>query len=81
MRVFWTEPAGLAFGRLPSAVWDAILRGVDLVSEFPEMYPVRDREPYAVFRFFFFVARWCVSYVLAEGALVILAVFPARRGK
>lgn len=80
MRVFWTEPAGLAFGRLPSAVRDAVLRGVDLVSEFPEMYPVRDREPYAGFRFFF-VARWCVSYVLAGNALVILAVFPVRRGK
>ncbi len=43
------------------------------------MYPVRQHEPYAGFRFFL-VEHYCISYVLAEDAVVVLAVFPARRG-
>lgn len=44
------------------------------------MYPVRERQPYAEFRYFF-TSRWCVSYTMAEDALIILAVFPARSSR
>jgi len=50
-----------------------------MIAEFPEMYPVRQHEPYAGFRFFL-VEHHCISYVIAEDAIVVLAVFPARRG-
>jgi plasmid stabilization system protein ParE len=79
MRILWTGPAGDAFRRLPRAARQAILDRLELVSDFPEMYSVRERLPYAGFRYFV-VGNWCVSYVLAEDALVILAVFPTRRG-
>lgn len=55
-----------------------MLDRLELVSDFPEMYAVRERPPYAGFRYFV-VADWCVSYVLVEEALVILAIFPMRR--
>ena len=55
-----------------------MLDRLELVSDFPEMYAVRERPPYAGFRYFV-VADWCVSYVVAEEALVILAIFPMRR--
>ncbi len=46
------------------------------------MYPVRERQPYAEFRYFF-TSRWGVSYTMAEDedALIILAVFPARSSR
>ncbi|MGQ0549189.1 MAG: type II toxin-antitoxin system RelE/ParE family toxin [Armatimonadota bacterium] len=79
MRILWTTPAGDAFRRLPQAVRRAVLDRLALVFDFPEMYAVRERQPYAGFRYFV-VRNWCVSYVVAEDALVVLAVFPARRG-
>lgn len=78
MRILWTAPAGDAFHLLPQAIRQAMLDRLALVSDFPEMYAVRERQPYAGFRYFV-VRNWCVSYVLAEDALVMLAVFPARR--
>jgi len=50
-----------------------------MVAEFPEMYPVRQHQPYAGFRYFL-VENYCISYVIAEDTVIILAVFPARRG-
>jgi len=50
-----------------------------MISEFPEMYPVRGHEPYAGFRYFV-MENYCVSYVVAEDAVIILALFPARKG-
>jgi len=47
-----------------------------MISEFPEMYPVRTHQPFAGLRYFF-VREWCVSYSAAEDTLVILAVFHA----
>ncbi len=49
-----------------------------MISEFPEMYPVREHKPYAGFRYFL-VGNHCLSYVVAEDTLIVLAVFPARR--
>lgn len=46
-----------------------------MIAEFPKMYPVRQHEPYAGFRFFL-VEHCCLSYVLAEDAIIILAVSP-----
>ena len=79
MRILWTEPAGRVFRRLSRSAQLAILERLDVISEFPEMYPVRDRQPYAGFRYFF-TSGWCVSYTTAQDMLIILAVFAARAG-
>lgn len=47
-----------------------------MVSEFPEMYPIRTHQPFAGLRYFF-VRDWCVSYATAEDTLIILAFFHA----
>ncbi len=78
MKILWTEPAASAFRRLPKAVKDDLLARIDLLSDFPDLYPVRQRHPYAGFRYFF-VRQWGVSYVMANETLIILAVFPTRR--
>ncbi len=79
MRVLWTESAADTFRRLARHVREAVFTRIEMIAEFPEMYPVRQHEPYAGFRFFL-VEHYCISYVLAEDAVVVLAVFPARRG-
>lgn len=43
------------------------------------MYPVREHQPYAGFRYFF-TMNWCVSYTSSGNTIIILAVFPTRRG-
>ncbi len=79
MKILWTQPAASTFRTLPKAVKDDLLARIALLSDFPDLYPVRQRHPYAGFRYFF-VRQWCVSYVTADGTLVILAVFPTRKG-
>ncbi len=79
MRVLWTEPAAGAFRHLLGRVRQAVLSRIEMISEFPEMYPVRLHQPYAGFRYFL-VEHYCVSYVLAEDTVIVLAIFPARRG-
>lgn len=79
MKILWTAPAAASFRKLSRRIQLSILDRLDAVADFPEMYPVRERQPYAGFRYFF-TEGWCVSYAAAEDSLVILAVFPARRG-
>lgn len=79
MKVKWTTPAAEAFHNLPAAVREELAYRVQMISEFPEMYPVRTHQPFAGFRYFF-TKDWCVSYTVAEDDVVILAVFHARRG-
>ena len=79
MKILWTEPAAAAFRRLSRKIHLSIIDRLDAIVDFPEMYPVRERQPYAGFRYFF-TEGWCVSYVVAGDSLVILAVFSASRG-
>jgi len=79
VKILWTEPAAAAFRRLSRKIHLSIIDRLDAIADFPEMYPVRERQPYAGFRYFF-TEGWCVSYVVAEDSLVILAVFSASRG-
>ena len=75
----WTEPAASAFRGLVGRIRQAVVSRIEMISEFPEMYPVRGHEPYAGFRYFV-MENYCVSYVVSEDAVIILALFPARKG-
>ena len=79
MSVLWTEPAASAFRGLVGRIRQAVVSRIEMISEFPEMYPVRGHEPYAGFRYFV-MENYCVSYVVAEDAVIVLALFPARKG-
>jgi len=43
------------------------------------MYPVRSHQPYTGFRYCF-AREWCVSYTIADEAVIVLAIFHTRRG-
>lgn len=77
MKVLWTEPAATAFQRLTRHLQQATLARIDMISVFPEMYPVRQHQPYAGFRYFV-IENYCVSYVVAENTIIILALFHTR---
>jgi len=79
VKVLWTKPAAEAYRSLPAPIRQEIRYRVEVLSEFPEMYPIRTHQPYAGFRYFF-TTDWCVSYTVTENNLIILAVFHARRG-
>lgn len=79
MKILWTKPAAEAFEKLPSSARQDIIERIEMVLDFPERYPVREHQLYDGFRYFF-TKDWCVSYTTAEGNLIILAVFLARRG-
>ena len=79
MRVLWARPAAEVFRTLRASDQEEVAFRVRLISEFPEMYPLRSHQPYAGFRYCF-IKDWCVSYTIAEDNIVILAVFHARRG-
>ena len=79
MKVLWTEPAASALRRLSRRLQQAILDRIEVISEFPELYPVRQHQPYAGFRYFVMEAH-CLSYVVADDTVIILALFPARKG-
>ena len=79
MKVIWARPAAEMLRALRASDQEEIAYRVRLISEFPEMYPVRSHQPYAGFRYFF-AKDWCVSYTMADDAIIILAIFHARRG-
>ncbi len=79
MKVLWSKPAAESFRRLPTSDQEEIAYRIKLVSEFPEMYPIRSHQPLAGFRYFF-AKNWCVSYTQTDDVVVVLAVFPARSG-
>jgi len=79
VKVLWTNPAAATFNTLRPPDRQEIAHRVRLLSDFPEMYPVRLHQPYAGFRYFF-TRGWCVSYTMAEDTIIILAIFPARVG-
>lgn len=75
MKVLWTKPAAEAYRGLAAPIRQEISYRIEVLSEFPEMYPVRTHQPYAGFRYFF-TRDWRVSYAVTEEDIVILAVFP-----
>jgi plasmid stabilization system protein ParE len=79
LKVIWARPAAEMLRALRASDQEEIAYRVRLISEFPEMYPVRSHQPYAGFRYFF-AKDWCVSYTMADDAIIILAIFHARRG-
>ncbi len=65
MRILSAEQAAGRIRRLCRFVQLAIVKRLDVISDFPEMSPVRERQPYSEFRYFF-TAGWCGSYITAE---------------
>lgn len=74
----WTNQALLALASLTNREQRMLLDRLELASEFPAMYPSRQRGRFARLRYFVINKRWLVYYRLDErGTLRIIGIVPA----
>jgi len=73
----WTNEAVAALASLTDRQRRIALERVDLVRQFPAMYPVRQRGRFSGLRYFVLQRRWIVYYRLEDERLTIIALVPA----
>ncbi len=73
----WTNEALLGLAELTQRERETLFANLDLVSQFPAMYPARQRGRFARLRYFVVARRWIVYYRPGEHTLLILAIVPA----
>lgn len=75
--VRWTNQAIVALASLTDRQRRIALERIDLVRQFPWMYPARQRGRFRSLRYFVLERRWIVYYRLEEDRLIIIDVVPA----
>ncbi len=73
----WTNEAVVALASLGNRERQALFDILDLVVEFPAMYPTRQRGKFADLRYFVLQKRWIVYYRSRNGEVLVLAIVPA----
>jgi len=77
-QIRWTEEAVRALEALNVRDLDALFERLELVEQFPTMYPQRQRGRFAGLRYLVISKRWLVYYRVASAeAVVIFDVVPA----
>lgn len=78
-RIWWTPEAVDALDELDHRDQERLLHRLDLIEQFPEMYPIRQRGRFGGLRYFLLADRWVVYYrVEAERAVLVFTIVPAR---
>lgn len=78
MTVRWTNRALAVLAGLAGAEREEIFERLELAAEFPAMYPLRGRGPYAALRYFVVRRKWIVYYRASADDLVVVNLIPAR---
>jgi plasmid stabilization system protein ParE len=73
----WTNEAILVLARLREREHLVLFSHLDLVVEFPRMYPARQRGRFAGMRFFQIEKRWLVYYGVAADQVLIFDIVPS----
>ena len=74
----WTNQALLALTSLTNREQRLLFDRLELASQFPAMYPARQRGRFARLRYFVIGARWLVYYRVDEsGILRVIGIVPA----
>lgn len=77
-RVRWTNEAILALASLTPAQRHALFDLLELIIQFPGMYPRRQRGRFAGLHYFVLERRWLVYYRQDEtGDILFIAIVPA----
>lgn len=77
-RVVWSSEAVRILATLPLPVQVDIVLRSRMLTEFPEMYPVRRRGRFRGQRVFI-AFEWLVYYVIQGGLVAVTTIRPARR--
>lgn len=73
----WTNEAILALASLRGAERQSLFERLDLVAQFPAMYPTRQRGRFADLRYFVLENRWIVYYRGNENEVLVFDIVPA----
>lgn len=73
----WTNGAIVALATLGNRARQALFDTLDLVVEFPAMYPVRQRGKFAGLRYVILQKGWIVYYRSGDDEVLVLAIVPA----
>lgn len=77
-RIRWTNSALVVLAGLTEAEREEIFERLELVLEFPQMYPERRRGVYGPVRYFVIRRRWLVYYRVEPEELRVVVIHPAR---
>lgn len=75
--VRWTNEAIVALASLSAAARRALFDRIEMVGQFPAMYPARQRGRFTGLRYFVVGRRWIVYYHAEESAISIVAIVSA----
>lgn len=75
--VRWTNEAIVALASLSTAVRRSMLDRIEMVAQFPAMYPARQRGRFTDLRYFVVARKWIVYYHAEESAISIVTIVPA----
>jgi plasmid stabilization system protein ParE len=73
----WTNEAIIGLAAVSSAVRDLLFERLELIAEFPAMYPIRQRGRFAGLRFLVLQKRWIVYYRTGNEHVLVIAIVPA----
>ncbi len=73
----WTNEAVVGLAALTAAERRAIFDHLDYITQFPAMYPVRQRGRFFGRRYFVLKKRWLVYYKSEEQSILVFAIEPA----
>ncbi|MBI3926817.1 MAG: hypothetical protein HY319_14865 [Armatimonadetes bacterium] len=75
----WTLEASEALEPLSESERIALFTNLELLEQFPAMYPVRQRGRYVGLRYFVLKKRWLVYYRLLDSGLILVFSIVAAR--
>ncbi len=73
----WTNEAIVGLTAVSPTVRDLLFERLDLIVQFPAMYPVRQRGRFAGLRYLVLGKRWIVYYRPRNDHVLIIAIVPA----
>ena len=73
----WTNEAIIGLAAVSSTIRDLLFERLELIAEFPAMYPVRQRGRFAGLRFLVLQKRLIVYYRSGNEHVLVIAIVPA----
>ena len=74
----WSNEAIVALASVSASDRRILLQRIELVDQFPAMYPARQRGRFRGLRYFVVGRRWIVYYQAEETTVYVVTIVPAR---
>ena len=74
----WTNEAIVAVASMSASARQSLFERIELVTQFPAMYPARQRGRFKGLRYFVVGRRWIVYYQAMENVVSVVTIVPAQ---